>query len=233
MVLLLDIEGTTTPIDFVHKTLFPFARARVGSFLAENFSLLGGEILALEDEAAGDIVAGGYKGVFDPADAESVADYVHYLIDRDRKSTPLKSIQGMIWKEGYETGKLISDVYPDVRPAFERWRTEGRKVYIFSSGSVLAQKLLFAHTSEGDLTQYISGYFDTNTGNKRDIPTYNAIAENIGSDAGSILFVSDVDAELDAASKTEMQTRLSVRQGNPPQANLAGHAEITELTQIL
>ena len=230
--LLLDIEGTTTPIDFVHKTLFPFARERVGDFVAHNFEGLREEIDSLAEEAGRDIAAGTYEGGFEKRSAESVAAYLQHLIDADRKSTPLKAIQGRIWKEGYVSGELISEVYPDVPGAFERWAGDGDRVSIFSSGSVLAQKLLFSHTSYGDLTRFISDYFDTNTGHKREAGTYSKIMKALGADPAGILFVSDVDAELDAAASAGLATRLSLREGNPPQENAAGHAAISSLEEI-
>jgi enolase-phosphatase E1 len=126
-------------------------------------------------------------------------------------------LQGKIWKAGYEDGSLKSPVYPDVVDAFERWRDVGITINIFSSGSVLAQQLLFAHTDAGDLTRYIDQYFDTSVGKKIDPQSYPAIAANLSFDPTQILFVSDVVAELDAANTAGMQTRLCVRPGNPPQ----------------
>jgi enolase-phosphatase E1 len=232
MNILLDIEGTTTPIDFVHKTLFPFARDRVGTFVARNPEALGAELEAFQQEAERDIALGSYTAGFDRNSSDSVASYLRYLIDIDRKSTALKAIQGMIWKEGYEAGELRSEVYPDVPKAFERWRAQGRPASIFSSGSVLAQKLLFGHTSYGDLTRFISHYFDTNTGHKRESETYSRIAEALETDARDVLFVSDVDEELDAAAAAGMMTRLSIREGNPAQENDSGHLLIRSLEEI-
>ena len=126
-------------------------------------------------------------------------------------------MQGKIWKAGYEDGSLKSPVYPDVVEAFERWREVGIKINIFSSGSVLAQQLLFAHTDADDLTRYIDQYFDTSVGKKIDPQSYLAIAANLSFDPTRLLFVSDVVAELDAAKAAGMQTRLCIRLGNPPQ----------------
>jgi enolase-phosphatase E1 len=125
----------------------------------------------------------------------------------------LKSLQGKVWEGGYLSGLLRGQVYADVPRAFARWRGQGRGVYIFSSGSVLAQKLLFAHTTEGDLTPYIDGYFDTTTGAKTEAASYRSIAAAIGSPAPEVLFVSDVAAELEAARDAGMQTALCVRDG--------------------
>ena len=147
--------------------------------------------------------------------ADSIATYVHWLIDRDRKSTGLKSLQGKIWQEGYVNGTLKSQVFDDVLPAFERWT--GIQICIFSSGSVLAQQLLFAYTDHGDLTTFISDYFDTNVGPKGDPESYRKIANKMNLQPNEILFISDVVAELEAATAAGMQTRLSIRPGNQPQ----------------
>ncbi|MEZ5427330.1 MAG: acireductone synthase [Pyrinomonadaceae bacterium] len=213
--ILLDIEGTTTPIDFVHQTLFPFARERIGRFLEENDSA--DETAQLEAEYRKDFTDQLYGRHFNRNEPESVADYLRFLIEQDRKSTPLKSLQGKIWREGYRSGELKSVVFEDVLPAFERWTAAGKSIFIYSSGSVLAQKLLFKYTDHGDLTRFISGYFDTNTGGKREAESYRRIASVEGfPPVENSLFISDVPAELDAAKKAGFSTRLSVREGNPP-----------------
>jgi enolase-phosphatase E1 len=150
-------------------------------------------------------------------DLDSVVAHVNRLIDLDRKSTGLKSLQGKIWHEGYSDGTLRAQVYADVAPAFARWRVAGLDVSIFSSGSVLAQQLLFAHTEAGDLTPFISHYFDTGVGKKGDPESYRRIAEQIGLPPSEILFVSDVVTELAAAREAGMETALSIRPGNQPQ----------------
>lgn len=232
MSILLDIEGTTTPIDFVHKVLFPYARDRVGGFVRDHLAELSPDVIALRKEADADIASGDYQASFDPGSPDSVSAYLEFLIDNDRKSTPLKSIQGMVWKHGYESGELVSQVFEDVPRAFERWSAEGESVNIYSSGSALAQVLLFRHTDQGDLTGYIDDYFDTNIGHKRDQASYAAIASRLLSDTSDIVFISDVDAELDAAKAAGMETRLSVREGNPPQANKQGHRVIRSLDEL-
>lgn len=232
MKILLDIEGTTTPIDFVHKVLFPYAREHVGGFVKDHLAELSPEVIALKKEAEADIVSGVYPGPFDPTSAGSVSAYLEFLIDNDRKSTPLKSIQGMVWKHGYESGELVSQVFDDVPRAFERWSVEGETVAIYSSGSALAQVLLFRHTDQGDLTDFIDDYFDTNIGHKREQASYAAIASRLHSQPSEIVFVSDVDAELDAAKAAGMQTRLSVREGNPPQANEQRHQVIRSFEEL-
>ena len=209
--ILLDIEGTTTPIDFVHKVLFPYAKARVEDLVRAEFNELGEEILELRAECEADKT---YTDGFDESSPASIAAYLKHLIDIDRKSTPLKTIQGMIWQDGYESGELKSVVFDDVPPAFERWKSEGKTIAIYSSGSVLAQQYLFRYTDHGDLTPFISDYFDTNVGGKRDTASYQAIAGALDIDGSDILFVSDIPAELDAARSTGLQTVLSIRPGN-------------------
>ena len=137
--------------------------------------------------------------------------YVHWLMDRDRKSTGLKSLQGKIWEEGYRSGELKSEVYPDVPPAFEHWRRQEVELAIFSSGSVQAQRALFAHTAAGNLTRFIQAYFDTTTGPKTSPQSYERIAATLGRIPSEVLFVSDVSAELDAALAAGMRTALCVR----------------------
>lgn len=208
---LLDIEGTTTPIDFVHKILFPYAKERISKFVETHFSELQKEIDQLIEERSLDET---YTAPVDPTEPGSISAYLEHLIDTDRKSTPLKSIQGMIWKEGYESGDLRSLIYDDVPPAFERWTNNGIKIAIFSSGSVLAQQLLFRYTDHGDLTGFISNYFDINIGPKREPSSYQKIAGELGYKSGDIIFVSDIVEELDAAKTAGMQTALSIRPNN-------------------
>ncbi len=145
-------------------------------------------------------------------DPVAVTAYVHWLMDQDRKSTGLKSLQGKIWEEGYRSGDLKGEVYPDVPPALERWKRQGVDVAIFSSGSVQAQRSLFGSTAEGDLTRFIRGYFDTTTGPKTAADSYRRIAEVLERPPSDVLFLSDVIAELDAALTAGMETALCVRQ---------------------
>src|SRR5215204_3478368 len=166
--ILLDIEGTTTPIDFVHKTLFPFAKAKIDEFVQEHFARIGAQIGQLKAEYRRDFTEQLYGRDFREDSPESVANYLKFLIDVDRKSTPLKSLQGKIWQAGYESGALRSEMFADVPRAFERWTQQGIQIAIFSSGSVLAQKLIFKYSSAGDLSPFIADYFDTATGAKRE-----------------------------------------------------------------
>lgn len=216
--ILLDIEGTTTPIDFVYQVLFPFARRRTADYLKTHWSANGVQldVARLREEHATDTQQGLTPPAMEPA-VESVTDYVHWLMDRDRKSTPLKSLQGKIWQDGYTSGELLSQVFDDVPSALERWRQSGKQIYIYSSGSVLAQKLLFGHTTFGDLTPLLSGYFDTTVGAKQEVQSYRRIAASIQQLPETILFISDVVAELNAAFAAGMQCVLSLRAGNHPQ----------------
>jgi enolase-phosphatase E1 len=220
---LLDVEGTTTSVSFVYDVLFPFARARLDAFLSSRGAsdpLVREDVARLADERRAEAEPGApeWRDATPEAVAVSAAAYAAWLMDRDRKSTGLKSLQGRIWEEGYRTGEIAGHVYPDVRPALERWRAEGRAVAIFSSGSVLAQRLLFAHTPEGDLTPWIAAHFDTTTGPKREAESYRRIAGTLGVAPASVLFVSDVAAELDAARAAGLHTALCVRSGEPPPA---------------
>src|ERR1043166_1848708 len=195
---LLDIEGTVTPISFVHKILFRYAREHVNNYLSQHLQQpeVQADIQKLREEQANDAEELRQP----PIDSiDTAVTYVNRLIDLDRKSPALKSLQGKIWKAGYEDGSLKSPVYPDVVEAFERWRDVGITINIFSSGSVLAQQLLFAYTDAGDLTRYIDQYFDTSVGKKIDPQSYLAIAANLSFDPTQILFLSDVVAELYAA----------------------------------
>jgi len=208
--ILLDIEGTTTPIAFVHDVLFSYARDHVREFLAANPAAE--DVALLREEHAVDVSDAPPL----TNDTESIAAYVEWLIKLDRKSTALKSLQGKIWRQGYQDGSLKSQVFPDVAPAFERWRERGLRISIFSSGSVLAQQLLFAHTEVGDLTPFIDSYFDTKVGKKGEAESYRGIANALGFEPKEILFVSDVVSELHAATEAGMKTLLSIRPGNAP-----------------
>jgi enolase-phosphatase E1 len=215
--ILLDIEGTTTPIDFVFRTLFPFARQRLEKFLLEHGSAPGirEDVDALRTQHRADAAEqfNPPRWVDDSPGAElaSAAAYCAWLIDRDSKCSALKSLQGKIWQEGYRTGDLCGEVYPDVPLAMARWTRQGKIIGIFSSGSILAQKLLFGSTAAGDLTGFIRAYFDTTTGPKNAPGTYLRIAETLAIEAPNILFISDVAKELDAARDAGMQTALCVR----------------------
>jgi enolase-phosphatase E1 len=230
-VYLLDVEGTTSPVSLVSEQLFPYARKHLEAYLREHWSeaetqvdlaLLAGEKRAETVAGAPAFVAG--DGV------DQACAYLLWLMDRDRKSTALKSLQGRIWKSGYETGELVGTVFPDVAEAFARW-SETARVAIYSSGSVDAQKLIFRYSSAGDLTPFISAYFDTRTGAKTSPDSYRAIAAAMGVATGEILFVSDLLRELDPAQEAGCGTRLSVRPGNQVVADAKGHGEFRSFAE--
>ncbi len=230
-VVLLDIEGTATPVSFVQDVLFPYARERMSGWLQAyaNEPEVSAAIQALRREHAeesGDDLPPPWRDK-DPG------AYARWLIDRDRKSTPLKMLQGRIWEDAYRAGLLMAPVFDDVPKALARWTKDGREVAIFSSGSVLAQRLLFAHTTAGDLTRFLSGYFDTTTGPKRDRASYVRIAAARGKAPSEVLFLSDVPAELDAAREAGMRTALCVRPGAPePKPGAAFHNVVHGFDEI-
>lgn len=226
---LLDVEGTTTAISFVSDVLFPFARERLETALAKAVpgSELAEAVALLRSEWESDTEARAAV-----PDFGSGAAYAATLMDEDRKSTGLKAVQGILWREGYRDGTLRAHVFADVPGALGRWREAGLRIFVFSSGSVLAQRLLFAHTGAGDLTGLLDGYFDTTTGPKRDPRSYTAIAETVGLPPGAVLFLSDVTPELDAAREAGMQTGLLLRPGNAP-AGACDHRRYPDFDAIL
>ena len=236
---LLDIEGTTTPIDFVYQVLFPFVRAHLADYLRRNINSedLQHDLLMLRQEHLKDLkqASAPPDWVDEPLQAriESVANYIFWLMDRDRKSTGLKSVQGKVWQQGYERGELKGHVFPDVPPALRRWSSRNLDTRIFSSGSVLAQKLLFAHTEAGDLTAFLRGYFDTTTGAKTSAESYHRITNEFHLPASEVLFISDTTAEVDAAQRAGMQTLLCVRPGNPSAPDRHGHGVINSFSEMV
>jgi enolase-phosphatase E1 len=205
--ILLDIEGTTTPTSFVYDVLFPFAREHAAEYLAHA------DLSDLRLEHEEDLRASHHP----PDWAAGPIKYVHWLMDQDRKSTALKRIQGEIWLDGYRRDELHGEVFADVPPALERWYSDNIDVRIFSSGSVLAQKLLFSSTAAGDLTRFLKGYFDTTTGAKNVSDSYSRIAKSFDLAPLDIVFISDIVRELDAARGAGVKTLLCVRPGNHPQ----------------
>ena len=216
-VLLLDIEGTTTPLDFVTKTLFPYASRKLESFLRENSG--NPEVYSLMEELRGQCEWEHRNGVDVPAWREgSEEERLHscvvcgqWLIARDSKATPLKSLEGKIWQRGYENGELKGEVYADVPGAFERWKRQKRTICIYSSGSALAQRMLFQSTTFGDLTPHISLYFDTRVGAKAEPDSYRRIVSSFACRPEQFLFITDAVKEMDAARSTGMRVLLCER----------------------
>ncbi len=204
--ILTDIEGTTSSIAFVHEVLFPYSRARLAEYVAAHAGEP--EVAAILDQVRAE--AG------DPA--LSLAGCTALLAewhDADRKIGPLKALQGLIWAEGYAAGALEGHVYADAVAGLRRWRAAGLALYVYSSGSVAAQRLIFGHTAFGDLTPLFAGHFDTGVGGKKEGASYAAIAAAIGIAPGEILFLSDVEAELAAAAGAGMAVTLLARDGVP------------------
>jgi enolase-phosphatase E1 len=238
-VVLLDIEGTTTPIAFVHDVLFPYARARTRTYLEDTPAAdptLNDAVAGLREEYARDAGRGEpvplWKSDTRREELESLSRYVHWLMDQDRKSTPLKLLQGKIWERGYSNGELKGEVYPDVPAALERWAGSGVGVGIFSSGSVLAQRLLFANTNAGDLTRLLRWHFDTAVGAKVEAASYRAIVDALNIPSVHVLFVSDVVKELDAARAAGLQTALCVRAAPAQPPGTSDHPVVTSFDQI-
>ena len=192
-----DIEGTTTPIAFVRDVLFPYARTRLAAFLAGH----------AQDPAVAAIIAQATK----LAEGEPVQQALLRWMDTDAKVTPLKTLQGLIWDDGYRRGELKGVIYPDVPPKLRQWHAAGIHLYVYSSGSEAAQKLIFGHSDAGDLAGLFNGFFDTRIGGKREPASYAAIAQAIGAPAAEILFLSDIGQELDAAAVSGLQTCQLVR----------------------
>lgn len=231
--ILLDIEGTTTPVEYVFGVLFPFAKVRVETFLQTygQEQAVQADLKLLQQEYQSDRDRGIAIPEWDESTITGAVPYIRYLIESDRKSTGLKSLQGKIWEEGYRDGTLRSQIFSDVRPAFERWTSMGKQLFIFSSGSVQAQQLLFRYTETGDLTSFLSGYFDTAIGSKKEADSYHKIAQTVNVSSDRILFISDIPDELKAAQTAGMQTLLSIRPGNYS-SNSQGFQAITSFDSV-
>ena len=200
--ILTDIEGTTSSIAFVHDVLFPYAKEELPGFIRAN----------VDEAAVAEQVAATRNEANEPdADTDRIISLLLGWIAEDRKATPLKTLQGLVWNDGYEKGGFTGHVYDDAVKALREWEGAGIDLYVYSSGSVDAQKLLFGFSDAGDLRPLFRGYFDTRVGHKRERESYMTIAERIGLPAGEILFLSDVAEELDAARDAGMQTTQLVR----------------------
>ena len=215
-----DIEGTTSSLSFVKEVLFPYARANLADFVHHHKDEP--QVKTLLEESCMEIGAELETG-------QLIAQLIQW-IDEDKKVTPLKSLQGLIWEAGYQKGDFKGHVYPDAAAYLKIWKAKGLDLYIYSSGSVYAQKLLFAHTEYGDLTPLFSGYFDTHTGGKKEQESYCKIAEQLGLPADQILFLSDIKEELDAAKAAGFKT-LWLTRDSAPDAQ-AEHRQISSFDQI-
>jgi enolase-phosphatase E1 len=216
-----DIEGTTSSISFVHEVLFPYAREHLAEFV---------RVHQHEPAVAGQLREVGHE-VGAELDTEAAIAQLLAWIAEDKKITPLKALQGLIWESGYKNGDFTGHVYADAVRGLRHWHQAGIKLYVYSSGSVHAQQLLFGYSNKGDLTPLFSGYFDTRIGNKREVTSYRAIVEELGVDATGILFLSDIKEELDAAQSAGMQTCWLVRDGATLDLS-AAHPQVTNFDAI-
>jgi enolase-phosphatase E1 len=205
--ILTDIEGTTTSISFVTDELFPYFREHISELITlKDQPIVSGafaETVRLAKEEDGEVLI---------SDEEIIEKLRQWSIE-DRKITPLKTLQGVLWDFGYKNGSLKGHVYSDVAPKLKDWKNQGIQMGVFSSGSIAAQKLIFGYSIAGDLTPYFSAYFDTTTGGKRETATYSKIADQLNIPAGEILFLSDISEELEAAKEADLQTVQLVRPG--------------------
>lgn len=216
-----DIEGTTTSISFVADVLFPYARERMAEFLEEHQEdpEVAREITAIKDQIGNPL-----------ADLEQVHGALIDWIDKDKKITSLKTLQGMIWRSGYESGVLKGHLFPEVATCLQHWKSEGIHLSVYSSGSEAAQKLLFGYSEAGDLTPLFDHFFDTRIGGKREAASYQAIQKAIGYAADEILFLSDIVEELDAAAEAGLNT-LALNRDHKGQ-NLGEHTQVSSFDEI-
>jgi enolase-phosphatase E1 len=216
-IILTDIEGTTGSIHFVKDVLFPYARERLPSFVAAR----------ADDPEVADALATTAREAGIPADdTDRIVATLVAWIDADRKATPLKALQGLIWDAGYAAGHLVAHVYGDAVAALQRWHGHGHPIHVYSSGSIHAQRLYFGHTEAGDLRPLIGGYYDTTTGMKRDVESYRRIAHDLGVAPGMVVFLSDIVEEIAAAESAGMRA-VWVRRDAGPCPSGAAHGWVT------
>lgn len=215
-----DIEGTTSSLSFVKDGLFPYARTHIGDFLRANFN----------NEIVKKLLIDINAEVGNELNLEQAIEQLIQWIDDDKKITSLKSLQGLIWEEGYQRGELVGHLYEDTIRNLQNWKAQGFDLYIYSSGSVYAQKLLFGHTEAGDLTPLFSGYFDTHIGGKQDSSSYENIVAHIGFPAEQLVFLSDIEAELNAAQAAGLQTIWLTRDATPQSSTT--HWQVSDFDAI-
>jgi enolase-phosphatase E1 len=208
--ILTDIEGTTSAISFVKDVLFPYADERLDAYVAAHR----------------------HDPIVVKALSESVVAHLHAWIREDRKSTPLKTLQGLIWHVGYENGELLGHVYPDVPPVLRAWNDAGIELYVYSSGSIVAQKVLFAHTFAGDLRPLFTDHFDTTTGPKREAASYAEILAATGFHSSEMLFLSDTEEELDAARAAGLLTARLLRPADTPPGATSAHPSYVDFAAL-
>ena len=216
-----DIEGTTSSIDFVKDVLFPYAREKLPAFVETHADKPEVQHWLHETAREAGLVS---------ASRQEIIDLLIRWIDEDRKATPLKALQGLIWEDGYASGEFKGHVYPEVAENLHKWKKQGIHLYVYSSGSVAAQKLLFGHSEAGDLTPLFSGYFDTEVGGKREVDSYRRIAAAIGIPPGQILFLSDIVQELVAAATAGLQAIQLLR--SPAESTAGQHEHVRSFDEI-
>lgn len=203
--ILTDIEGTTTSVSFVYEVLFPYFRENIHKTIELQHLKSVQEVFSQTIQWVKDT---DNRTISTPSE---IIEVLNHWSQEDKKITPLKTLQGILWEEAYTSGTIQGHVYDDVAPALKRWKEKGIQLGVFSSGSIAAQKLIFGYSVAGDLTPYFSAYFDTSTGGKREAATYQLIAEKLGILASEILFLSDITEELQAAASAGLQTIQLVR----------------------
>lgn len=220
--ILTDIEGTTSSISFVKDVLFPYAREHMTAFIHAR----------KDDPEVADLLREVEREAGRELTVDEIIEQLQQWMDTDKKITPLKALQGMIWLQGYADGDFHGHIYEDAAVKLQEWHKQGFRLFIYSSGSVPAQKLLFGHSNFGDLTRIFSGYFDTRAGNKREADSYRTIAQEIGLPAEEILFLSDAEEELDAARAAGLDTLQLVRSedGTTPSAR---HRQVSDFGEII
>lgn len=221
--ILTDVEGTTTSISFVHETLFPFAKERLKSFVAENLN--NNDVQEILKQTKATAKAETQKDISD----DEATDLLLHWIKTDRKHPALKDLQGLIWEGGYISGQIKGHVYKDVLPALKAWKDAGLTLGVYSSGSVKAQHLIFEFSTEGNLRPYFSNHFDTAVGHKREVPSYSNISNILKVEPAEILFLSDIKEELDAAREAGMQTIQLVRQND---VVIGDHKTVRDFSEI-
>jgi enolase-phosphatase E1 len=230
----LDIEGTISPLSFVHDVLFPYARRHAAEYLRTHWNapelrdamrLMARDVgmTCLEDWLAADS---------EVESQERILSAIDRWMEIDAKLTGLKAFQGLVWDEGYRSGQLQSLIFPDVPLALAAWTSKSIRVAIYSSGSIAAQKAFLAHADRGDLLPYLSAHFDTTTGPKKEAESYRLIARQLQADPSKLLFISDVHAELDAARESGWLTALALRPGNAPLGILSSHAVVRDFAEL-
>jgi enolase-phosphatase E1 len=218
-----DVEGTTSAISFVRDVLFPYSDARLDAYVGAH----------RDDPLVANALREAAVGAGEPGAGDArVLAVLHEWIAEDRKATPLKTLQGLIWNEGYARGELTGHVYPDVPPVLRAWQAAGIELYVYSSGSIVAQKVLFAHTFAGDLTPLFAGHFDTTIGVKREAASYAAIAAETGFHPTEMLFLSDVEDELDAARAAGLSTARLLRPDDTPAGATSAHPAYVDFAAL-